>query len=231
MMPELIVALSLFVGTHFLMSHPLRAMMVRTLGARGFQIVYTLVSLGLFVGSIKHYLRTPDAPPLWVAGDGLWALATLLMLVGSILFAGSFARNPALPAPGAAALTKIAPYGVLAITRHPMMWGFASWALCHLLVSGQPKMIALSVALGFLALAGSAGQDRKKAALMGADWTEWVGRTSFIPFAGQIAGRISWSAAMPGRTVLLAGIALWIVATRFHPALGAPLAGIWRWIG
>lgn len=230
-MPELITALALFVGTHFLMSHPLRGRLVGALGAMGFQIVYSLVSLGTFAGAIKHYMQVPDAAPLWGAGDALWAVATLLMLLGATLFAGSFIGNPALPAPGAASLTKAAPRGVLAITRHPMMWGFASWALCHLLVSPQPKMIALCVALGFLAIAGSAGQDRKKQLLMGVDWKDWESRTSFVPFAGQISGRIGWAAAMPRRTVLLVGIALWLIVTRFHPAFGAPLAGIWRWFG
>jgi uncharacterized membrane protein len=230
-MPQLIMALSLFVGTHFLMSHPLRARMAAGLGMNGFQIVYSVISLATFAVALMIYRETPDATPLWAVGDGLWAVATLLMLVGSILFAGSIVGNPALPAPGAAALTKATPSGALAITRHPMMWGFASWALCHLLVSPQPKMIALCVALGFLAIAGSAGQDRKKALLMGTDWKDWERRTSFVPFAGQLSGRIGWAAAMPKRTVLLAGIALWLIATRFHPAFGAPIAGVWRWFG
>ena len=229
-MPEFITALAIFVGTHFAMSHPLRAPMAKTLGERGFQIVYSLVSLGTFVWTVRRYGQLPDEAPLWVAGDGLWAAATLLMLIGSILFAGSIIGNPALPAPGASALTKASPRGALAITRHPMMWGFASWAATHILVSPQPKVIALGLGLAFLALAGSAGQDRKKAVLMGEEWRDWQSRTSFIPFAGQIAGRISWAAALPGRRVILIGTLLWLVATRFHPAFGAPIAGIWRWL-
>ena len=230
-MPQLITALAIFVGTHFLMSHPLRARMAAGLGTKGFQIVYSVISLATFVVAIMIYRETPDAAPLWAAGDGLWAVATLLMLIGSILFAGSIIGNPALPAPGAAALTKAAPRGALAITRHPMMWGFAAWAVTHLLVSPQPKVIALTVGLAFLAIVGSKGQDRKKQLLMGDDWRDWQARTSFIPFAGQISGRISWASAMPGRTVILIGIALWLIATKFHPAFGAPIAGIWRWIG
>lgn len=230
-MPTLIILLAVFVGTHFLMSHPLRATLVGKLGPIGFQSLYSVVSLGSFGWAISHYVALPDQAPLWMAGDWLWGFASALMLFGSILFAGSFIRNPALPAPGAAALTHMTPRGVLAITRHPMMWGFASWSLCHMLVSPQPKMIALAGALGFLAIAGSAGQDVKKRKLMGFDWADWESRTSFIPFAGQLSGRIGWSAALPGRTVALAGLALWLAATRFHPAFGAPLAGIWRWFG
>lgn len=37
--------------------------------------------------------------PLWAAGDGLWALASALMLIGSVLFVGSLFGNPALPGP------------------------------------------------------------------------------------------------------------------------------------
>ena len=41
---SLIAASIAFVGTHFAMSHPLRAPMVGVLGAGGFMIAYSLVS-------------------------------------------------------------------------------------------------------------------------------------------------------------------------------------------
>ncbi|MEM8727087.1 MAG: NnrU family protein, partial [Pseudomonadota bacterium] len=46
---ELIVANAAFVGTHFAMSHPLRAPLVKLLGDVGFQIAYSLVSLATLV--------------------------------------------------------------------------------------------------------------------------------------------------------------------------------------
>jgi len=42
---ELIAANTAFVGTHFIMSHPLRSAMVRMLGEMGFQVAYSLVSI------------------------------------------------------------------------------------------------------------------------------------------------------------------------------------------
>lgn len=227
----LITALTAFVGTHFLLSHPFRAPLVKVLGANGFLGLYSLVALGTFVWVIQAFSAAPVAPPLWAAGDGAWALATVLMLVGSILFVGSLFGNPALPGPPDRANTAKPARGVFAITRHPMMWGFALWALVHLLVSPQPKVIALSLAIGFLAIFGSVGQDAKKAALMGDGWRDWSRRTSFVPFGGQLSGRIDWQAAWPGRTVMLAGILLWLATTYAHPMLGAPVAGVWRWIG
>lgn len=228
-MGMLIAALAAFVGTHFLLSHPLRASLVARMGAMAFQGLYSLVAIATFVWIVFAFQAAPIEEPLWPAGEGIWATATVLMLFGSILFAGSLIGNPALPGPPAD--TAKPARGVFAITRHPMMWGFALWALVHLLVSPQPRVIALTVAMGFLALAGSKGQDAKKAAIMGEGWRDWASRTSFVPFGNQFAGRSSWAATWPGLTVLLAGILLWLLATYLHPMFGAPTAGIWLWMG
>lgn len=226
-----IIALALFVGTHFLMSHALRAPMVAALGNGGFSVVYSLVSLGTFVWAIMLFREVETGAPLWVAGDLLWWVATVLMLIGSILFAGSFASNPAMPRPDAAELAKAPAKGVFAITRHPMMWGFAIWGLVHIMVSGQPRAIALSAAIVMLALLGSAGQDKKKIALMGETWRDWTSRTSFMPFARQFSGASSWVSAWPGRTAILLGIVIWLGASWAHPYFGGPVAGMFRWIG
>ena len=44
----LIVASTAFVGTHFLMSHPLRPAMADALGEKGFAGVYSVISLVTF---------------------------------------------------------------------------------------------------------------------------------------------------------------------------------------
>lgn len=229
-MNTLWLALAAFVGTHFLMSHPLRKPMASALGDKGFQAVYSLVSIATFVWVILSFRDVPPAPPQFVASDLIWWIASVSMLIGSILFAGSLMGNPALPAPGADKLAAAPARGVFAITRHPMMWGFAFWSITHALASPTPRVYALTAAMAFLALAGSWGQDRKKAVLMGDAWQGWVSRTSFVPFGGQLAGRISWAAAWPGRTTLLLGTLLWLGASWAHPLLGQPVAGLWRWL-
>ncbi len=229
-MTMLILALATFVGTHFLLSHPLRARLVGALGTAGFQILYSVVGLGSFVWVIMAFRNAPVTMPLWVAGDALWWIASVLMLFGAILFAGSVMGNPALPRPDAQELAKAPARGVFGITRHPMMWGFALWALVHALVAPNCATLILAAGIGILAIAGSLGQDRKKAVLMGDGWNDWASRTSFVPFGNQIAGRTSWKAAWPGRTAVLAGTALWLIATYLHPRFGLPVAGIWRWM-
>ncbi len=229
-MSGLIIALAAFVGSHFLMSHPLRAAMVKALGATGFQAVYSLVSLGTFGWVIWAFRSAPATEPLWSVGNGLWATASGLMLLGSILFAGSFFGNPALPRPDSGDIAAAPARGMLAVTRHPMMWGFALWALVHLLVSPQEKVIWLTTAMALLALGGSLGQDRKKTTLMGDSWKDWASRTSFVPFVNQVTGKSSWASAWPGARVVLGGVVFWLVATYGHAWFGIYGAGVWRWL-
>ena len=205
-----------FVGTHFLLSHPLRRPLVRAAGERGFQGIYSLVALLTFGSAVYFYDAIGDEPPLWDSGEAGWIAATLLMWLGAILFVGSFFRNPALvgsrgPAGG--------PSGVFAITRHPMMWGFALWAISHLLVIATPKALVFDSAIILLAVAGSAAQDRKKARQMGEAWHEWTAQTAFVPFTRGLAN--------PGVVALIGGTLLWLGATWLHPLP----AGIWRWVG
>lgn len=222
-MTNLILALTAFVGTHFLMSHPLRAAMVKALGDKGFMGVYSLVSFATFAWIILAFRAAPFSAPLWDGGTGLWWVATVLALLGSILLVGSFVGNPALPAPGAAEAAAKPARGVFAITRHPMMWSFALLGTAHILVAPTLRGLILWGGLTFLALAGSAGQDRKKRVTMGDAWQGWVEKTSFAPFARGFAG--TW----PGRGVVLIGVLLWLGITYGHGWFGIP-AGIWLWL-
>ena len=190
--------------------------MVRSLGENGFRGVYSLVSLLTFGGMIYFYRAIGREPPLWVAPGWAWLAASLLMWLGAILVVGSFVRNPAMV--GAAGPTG-GPTGVLAITRHPMMWGFAIWAIVHLVVVGTPKALVLDGAILLLAVFGSVGQDAKKAKLMGEAWHEWTAQTAFVPFSRGVAN--------PGIWALVGGTILFLLATWLHPVP----AGFWRWIG
>ena len=217
---QLVAANVAFVGTHFAMSHPLRAGMVAKLGNAGFQIVYSLVS---FATLAWVYLAFKDAPPadLPPPGDVEWAIATLLMLPAMVLFAGSLIGNPALPTPMAEKQARAEPKGVFRITRHPMMWGFALWALSHLGLHWSWRTTITAAAMGALALVGARLQDRKKQALMGDAWAQWERKTSYWP---QLSGFAS-AGALPWAV----GLILFVFLSWLHMPLGNIPAGIWRW--
>ena len=217
---ELIAANVAFVGTHFAMSHPLRSPMVRVLKEGGFSIVYSLVSAATLFWVYLAYKAAPTGD-LGGSGEVGWIIATGLTLVALVLWAGSFSGNPAMPSPKAAEQARAEPKGMFRVTRHPMMWGFALWALSHIVLWSNLRSVITALAMGFLALVGAHLQDRKKEALMGDDWARWESRTSYWPRWSQIfsGGMLYWAI----------GIAAWLAISWAHMPIGGIPAGIWRW--
>ncbi|MCC6926673.1 NnrU family protein [Novosphingobium sp.] len=221
---SLVAATLTFVGTHFALSHPLRAGLVKRLGAGGFSGLYSLVALASFAWMALAFRGLPMAEHnLWDgSGEAAWALASLVMLAASVLLAGSFKGNPAMPRPDAAEQARHRPKGVFRVTRHPMMWSMALWSVAHILVSPTPRVLILGLAIGFLALVGSFLQDRKKSHLMGPAWDTWERHTTFLPRPAALLGA--------GAGAWLGGIALWLSATWLHLWLTGIPAGPWRWL-
>lgn len=216
----LIVANAAFVGSHFAMSHPLRAAMVGALGATGFQLAYSLVSFATLAGV---YFAFKAAPPSDLPGSGEvgWIIATALMLPALVLLAGSLIGNPALPTPMAEKQALAPPRGVFLVTRHPMMWGIAFWALSHITLFWSWRTVITAASMGLLALLGAHLQDRKKRANMGEAWAAWESKTSYSPrldgFAN--AGALPWAL----------GLTLFVFLSWLHVPLAGIQAGIWRW--
>ena len=222
---NLIAASVAFVGTHFALSHPLRKPLVRALGEKGFLGVYSLVALATFGWTIWAFWTMPRrGTPLWDgSSEAVWAIASLLSIVALALFLGSFRGNPALPDPRAAeGLAARQPASVFRVTRHPMMWGFALWALSHILVAPTGRTLVLAGTIAFLALVGAHLQDRKKEALMGDGWRAWEAKTSYWPRLGALPG--------VGLGLWVVTLALWLAVTWAHIGLAYVPAGVWRWV-
>jgi uncharacterized membrane protein len=223
-----VVAAIAFVGSHFLLSHPLRKPLVTAIGEPAFQAVYSLVAALTLGALVLAYRAAETSQPLWPVGNTLWAIATAIMLFASVLLMGSLVGNPALPGP---ASTKPAPAqatGVYAITRHPMMWSFARWGACHIAVYPVAKNIVVALAIIILALVGAVMQDRKKQTLHPATWPVWQARTSYWPFAAIASGRTRLGRL--GMHALAGGLVVWLAATWAHGPLSGWAAGIWRWV-
>ncbi len=217
----LILATVSFVGTHLLMSHPLRAGLVGRLGEKGFMGAYSLVSfatLGWMIYAARAMVTAMlAAPPL-----ALWPLASAVMLLACVLLAGSLIGNPALPSPDGAPRVPERARGVFALTRHPMMWSFILWALVHMAVWPSDRTLVLGLGVALLSFVGAKGQDAKKLRLVGEPWRRWCARTSFWPFAALLSGRAAWRDAFPGWLALIGGATLWVAALALHPLLGGP---------
>lgn len=219
---ELLAANVTFVGLHFAMSHPLRAPMVGALGEKAFSGIYSLISLVAFAWIVMAFRAAPSSD-LGGSGEAGWIAATLIMIPALVLFAGSFSGNPAMPRPDAPQLAKAAPHGVFLVTRHPMMWSFALWALAHILLFWSTRTVITAGSMGLLALVGAHLQDRKKETQMGESWQAWEAHTSYWPRWGKLLS-VGWK-------LWAAAIALWLLLSWLHLLLAGIAAGAFRWLG
>ena len=228
-MGELAIAIASFVGSHELLSHPLRRPLIAKLGERGFLGLYSVVALATLIWTVRAYRDAPQVL-LWVAPGWMWDLGRAIMIVASILFVGSLvAPNPALTGAGGVLAKVDGPRGVMRITRHPMMWGFALWALVHATLSGTEATLILAAGIALLALGGARMQDLKKRKQLGDAWRAHERKTSFFPFGAQLSRRQPIRTLWPGWTAIVAGLIFYFGATWAHPVLfDAPPIGVWN---
>jgi uncharacterized membrane protein len=84
--------------------------------------------------------------------------------------------------------------GVLRITRHPFLWGVASWAAFHLAANGDLASVVLFGTFLALSILGTFSIDAKRRRKLGAQWDAFAARTSNVPFAAILSGRNSFKA-------------------------------------
>lgn len=136
-MSLLILGLLLFLGTHlFTTQRALRANLRERIGANGYKVGYTVLSLVGLVLVVKGYgdYRSAGSIDVWTPPRALAHVALLLMLPVFVLLAASHA-------PGLIKRT----------VRHPMLAAVKFWALAHLLANGDLGSMLLFG--GFLAWA------------------------------------------------------------------------------
>lgn len=228
---NLAAATAAFVGSHFLLSHPLRRPLAGRLGEGPFLGLYSLVAFATFGWLVWAAIVAPAEPIYWLAPPWAWDIATIVMLFAAILLIGSLLGNPAFPDPEGKLTAPAEAKGVFAITRHPMLWSFIIWAAVHAVLWGSAANLIVAVGVAILSFFGALAQDAKKRAKLGDGWRDWEARTAFWPFAAQLSDKARWRDAIPRAHALAGGATIWLLATGAHAWLGGPVAGPWRWFG
>lgn len=215
----LALACAAFVGSHMLLSGPLRQPAVRAMGEQGFLAAYSLAAFVTLGWAIHAFARTPAGPALWDGtGPVPWTVTSLLTIAALSLLLGSFNRNPALPQANMAGLSTRKPWGPFQVTRHPMMMGIAAWAVSHVIIAPTARSAVFNLSLAVLAVAGAAQQDWRKLARNHREWSVWMARTSFWP---------DLSHARALGPLWAAGFLAWLLVTAAHLAVSGIPAGLW----
>jgi uncharacterized membrane protein len=213
---HLILATLFFLGTHFVSSTPLRETLAQAISERMYMGLYSLVALASIGWMIWAYSQAP-LQPLWDV-PGLKLLPLVVMPFSLILIvAGVMTRNPSAVRQQAALHSAEPAYGIIRVTRHPVMWGIMLWAGVHVLARGD--LASLIFFGGFLSLAaiGTLLIDARKADTLGGDWKRFVEATSNVPFGAIVSRRNRLRFAEIGWTRLFAGLAVYAVLLFAHP--------------
>src|SRR5882724_1443003 len=224
---ELLIAAAVFVGSHFgISSTGLRDELVRRIGERAYLALYSAVALILLAWLIRAYATVGDPLMLWVRPPLLIVLPLVVMPLALLLFVGGYSqRNPTAVMQGKPLPTDRPAPGVLAITRHPLMWAIGLWAIVHLIISDSIASIIFFGAFAILALHGTRVLDAKKQRTWPPeDWQRFAAATSNIPFAAVFTSRNEIKIAEIGWwRIMLVGV-LYIALIFLHGVvLGVPV--------
>jgi uncharacterized membrane protein len=203
-MLEFFAALAVFVLAHAVPARPvLRGRLVDALGRRTYLALYSALSLALLAWLISAAIRAPEIV-IWEQASWRATLALISVPLALVLiFAGLIKPNP-LSVSLSAQVHDPARPGLLAITRHPVLWGFGLWGSAHIAANGNLVSIILFGALALFALLGTGRLDKRKARSMGeAEWRRLAANTANVPFLAVLQGRAQLAVDRP----LLAGIA------------------------
>jgi uncharacterized membrane protein len=205
-----------FVASHFIMSHPLRGVMVRAFGEAPFAAVYSGISAALFVWMVIAYNAAPFVP-LWEMTPALMWVAVFLMLPASVLFVLSLTpKNPTL-GPRRTAPSEEATIAAFAITRHPMLWSFTLWGIAHVIANGDAASVMFAGGLAILSLVGGLLIDGKKKRQLGASYDRFLARTSYVPFAAIVSGRATIDVGAIGIWRVALGVLVYALLLAAHP--------------
>lgn len=221
---ELILASVLFVGGHFVASSGrVREPLVTRLGERAFSGVYSLVAIVLLVWMAWAYGRAPVLP-LWTPAQWMYWLPAIFMMPATLLAVAAVSQdNPTAVMQHLKSGDRPAP-GILAVTRHPLMWGIALWALAHIPPNGTAADLIFFASFAVLALGGTLALDAKKQRQWGAAaWDRFARNTSNLPLAAIVAGRARLRPGEIGGLRVLGAAALYALLVFGHPFIaGVP---------
>ena len=207
-MLEFVCALLAFVVSHRLPTTPkVRGWLVGRLGERLYLIVYGLVSLAIVAWLISAAVRAPTFV-IWPFQAWQAVLPLVLMPFAlTLLIASALSPNPLSVSLRPVTVEAALP-SVVSITRHPILWAFALWALSHLIANGDLVAVILFGGLGFFALMGMRILDRRTQRQLGAaEWTRLAGPTSVMPFGAALAGRARLTLDRPMIVGIVGGLA------------------------
>ncbi|MCA0043225.1 NnrU family protein [Celeribacter litoreus] len=164
-----LIAFIAFFATHAIpVRPPVKARLVALIGARGFSIAYSLLSLAVLIWLLMAAGRAPFVP-LW--GKPLWInhLVMTLMLPACLLLAFAIGRpNPFSFGGGKSEAYVPEKPGLIRWVRHPLLVVLLIWSSTHVIANGDLAHVLVFGSFAIFSVFGMRMIDRRKRRQMGA---------------------------------------------------------------
>jgi uncharacterized membrane protein len=162
---------------------------------------------------------------LWDLGTGARHFNMLLMFFASIFTVlGLTAKNPTAVGQESVLSNDEPAKGIVRITRHPSLWGFALWGLAHIIVNGDLGAFIFFSGFFILSFFGMFHIDYRRKSLKKDEWAKFEEKTSLIPFYAILKGKNTFNFKEIGLPKVLSGIILFIILIMSHKYLiGVPI--------
>ncbi len=190
-MTNLLLASAFFFAIHlFVAGTTLRDTIIARIGVRAYLGVFSLISIGGIVWLVRAYNRSGDTTMLWTVSEGFMQSGPVVMGLAFILVVmGLMTPNPTTAQMEGLLEKGDAAKGIVAITRHPFLWGVFLWGLFHMIANGDAASLIFFGTFTLLAILGTYSIDAKRKRLYGDAWEGFAKKTSNVPFVAIAQGR------------------------------------------
>ncbi|MCW8835559.1 MAG: NnrU family protein [Rhodospirillales bacterium] len=201
-MTEFFIAIAVFIASHVIVAFkPLRHALSDRIGEKTFLIFYGLFSTVVLVWLFTAYFDAPYVE-LWPFAEWARWVPILVMPVACILaVAGLSSPNPLSLGAGSKGYDPERP-GIVALTRHPVIWGLILWSGAHIIPNGDMASVILFGLLTGLGLYGPLSLDAKRRERLGAE--EWRNMARQAKAARFCPGEVGWLRVAGGMILYLA---------------------------
>ncbi len=221
----LALACAFFLCIHLMISGTtLKDQIITSIGPIAYYILFSIFSIGGLIWMCIAFGLALDDPmnaKFWVAPLFLRIIALFFNFIAIILIVVGLVTPSPTNLVGLWQLPDKTVYGIIRISRHPVLAGIGVWALTHIICNGNLAAWLFFGSLLALCALGANNIDRKRLALMGEPYASIKRRTSIIPFVAIIEGRTAFVTEELGLARMLLAVSVYCVLLALHELLFA----------
>ncbi|MEI7494585.1 MAG: NnrU family protein [Alphaproteobacteria bacterium] len=180
------IALGVFLGSHLMSS--CRSFFINLVGEKIYLVFYSIVSIGTLWWLFFTAIEASSDYILWQKSTWAYWVPNVTMPFVFILFVlGINTPNPLSILCKRCPFDQNNPSGIIAITRHPILWAMFIWSLSHIFPNGSLSLVITFSVFALFSLMGMKLVDLRLQKSLGKDaWIELSKNTSIFPFAALI---------------------------------------------